>query len=86
MSTKLEILSQVMLSLKSKQTKIMHNINVLINSNDMLDLHDKIEFELGTLANIHAKMQECESFMIQIASSSIAELEKTENKEKKEEE
>lgn len=70
MSNNLEILSQVMLSLKSKQSGIMHNINVLLsNSSKEIDLIDKIELELGRLSDVHAKMQECEFFMLQIAES-----------------
>jgi hypothetical protein len=70
MSNKLEILSQVMLSLKSKQAGIMHNINALLsNASNEVDLMDKIEFELGKLSDIHAKMQECEFFMLQLAES-----------------
>ncbi len=74
MSKQLEILSQVMLSLKSKQTKVMHNINVLLSNNSTsseLNLFDKIEFELGELSVVHAKMQECESFMLQFAQHAL---------------
>lgn len=74
MSKQLEILSQVMLSLKSKQTKVMHNINALLSSNNVdseLNLFDKIEHELSELSAIHAKMQECEAFMLQFASHSL---------------
>ena len=77
-----------MLSLKSKQAKIMHNINVLANSKGELDLHDKIELELGALAEIHAKMQECEPLMIQLAGNALSQIEKdnsSEDKEQKEE-
>lgn len=59
----------------------MHNINVLANSKSELDLHDKIEFELGALAEIHAKMQECESLMIQLAGNALSQIEKDNSSE-----
>jgi hypothetical protein len=72
MSSQLEILSQVLLSLTTKQKKVMHNINVLLSNRDSeVDLFDKIEHELGELSSIHGKMQECESFMLQLAQSKI---------------
>lgn len=67
MSIKLEILSQVMLSLKADQVSSMHNINVLLNNaNSEIDLIDKLKHELGILSSIHNKMEECNSFMLQI--------------------
>lgn len=72
MASKLEILSQVMLSLKVDQGNAMHNINILLNnSGTELDLVEKIKSELGVLSSVHAKMQECESFMLQIAQATI---------------
>jgi len=74
MSSKLEILTQVMLSLKNEQSDSMHNINVLLrNSNLETDLFKKIKDELGILSSIHSKMQECESFIIQLTKDSIQE-------------
>lgn len=70
----LEILSQVMLSLKVKQTKSMNNIKALIaNSAREIDVIDKIEDELGILAGVEAKMHQCEGFMLQLASSRLKE-------------
>ena len=60
-----------MLSLKVDQSNVMNNINVLLNDDKALDLVDKIKQELGALASIHAKMQECESFMLQLAQATI---------------
>ncbi len=72
MSSKLEILSQVILSLKVDQSTSMHNINVLLsNASTEVDLSDKIKNELGVLSSIHSKMEECESFMLQLAQASI---------------
>lgn len=72
MSSKLEILSQVMLSLKVDQSTSMHNINVLLNNaSTEINLFDKIKHELGELSSTHNKMEECESFMLQLAQASI---------------
>jgi hypothetical protein len=72
MSSKLEILSQVMLSLKVDQSTSMHNINVLLNNaSTEVNLFDKIKHELGELSSTHNKMEECESFMLQLAQASI---------------
>jgi len=72
MASKLEILSQVMLSLKVDQSNAMHNINTLLNNSGAeLDLVEKVKSELGVLSSVHAKMQECESFMLQIAQATI---------------
>ncbi len=79
MSGKLEILSQVMLSLTTKQKKIMHNINVLLSNRDELDLIDKVEIELTKLAGVHAQMQECESFMLQVAQAQLKSEENSES-------
>lgn len=80
MSNKLEILSQVMLSLKVDQSASMHNINVLLNNADIeVDLIDKVKHELGILSSIHNKMEECESFMLQL-SQAIVKENSTENK------
>lgn len=86
MSAKLEILSQVVLSLKVDQSNIMHNINTLLNnSRTELDLVERVKSELGALSLVHAKMQECESFMLQIAQSTISQgaknVEKTDSSE-----
>jgi len=72
MASKLEILSQVMLSLKVDQSKSMHNINALLNNaGTELDVVDKVKGELGILSSVHAKMEECESFMLQIAQATM---------------
>lgn len=72
MSDRLEILSDVMLSLKVEQGASMRNINALLgNSSSEINLIDKVKIELGVLSSIHAKMQECESFMLQIAQSNL---------------
>ena len=68
----LEILSQVMMSLKVKQTKSMNNIKALIaNSVKETDVIDKIEDELGIMSDIESKMQQCEGFMLQFASAKL---------------
>lgn len=67
MISKLEILSQVMLSLKTDQSNAMHNINVLLNNSDKeIDIVEKIKQELIDLSSVHLKIQECESFMLQL--------------------
>ncbi|MEK6830218.1 MAG: hypothetical protein AABY15_08945 [Nanoarchaeota archaeon] len=72
MVTKLEILSQVMLSLKVEQGNIMQNINALLNNRETeFNLIEKIKIELGSLSSVNSKMQECEGFMLQIAQSTI---------------
>lgn len=61
-----------MLSLKVDQSTSMHNINVLLNNaSTEVDLFDKIKYELGELSSTHNKMEECESFMLQLAQASI---------------
>lgn len=63
-----------MLSLKVDQGASMHNINVLLNNaSTEIDLIDKVKHELGILSSIHIKMEECESFMLQLAQVSINE-------------
>ena len=80
MASKLEILSQVMLSLKVDQSKSMHNINILLNNAGAeLDVVDKVKYELGILSSVHAKMEECESFMLQIAQATIRQEVKSED-------
>ena len=70
MASKLDILSQVMLSLNSDQNGVMNNINSLLNNRDKeIDLIDKIKYELRQLSEIHADMQECNSFMMQLADA-----------------
>jgi hypothetical protein len=72
MAIKLEILSEVMLSLRVDQSNVMHNINVLLhNSDNQINVVDLIKEELGELSLIHSKMQECESFILQVAQSNI---------------
>ena len=72
-----------MMSLKSDQSTSMHNINVLLNNaNTEVDLFDKVKHELGVLSSIHSKMEECESFMLQLAQASInQDSSESENKE-----
>ncbi len=61
-----------MLSLKVDQSKSMHNINALLNNaGTELDVVDKVKGELGILSSVHAKMEECESFMLQIAQATM---------------
>lgn len=68
-----------MLSLKVDQNNVMSNINALLNDDKAIDLVDKIKHELGTLSSIHAKMQECETFMLQLAQATIKSEAKTES-------
>lgn len=72
MVSKLEIMSQVMMSLKADQSNAMNNVNALLNNRGAeIDLIEKIKTELGTLSFIQAKMQECEGFMLQLAQSTV---------------
>jgi len=81
MASRLEIMSQVMLSLQVDQSKSMNNINSLIKNFDSeIDVVDKLKKEMNELSKIHSQMQECESFMLQIAESDLS-LKKN-NKEK----
>ena len=72
-----------MLSLQVDQSASMHNINALLyNADTEVNLFDKIKHELGVLSSIHNKMEECESFMLQLAQASIKkDSSESENKE-----
>jgi len=70
MPSKLEILSQVMLSLKSDQNNAMNNINALLNKKDTKEgLIESLKAQIYELSKVHATMQETESFMVQITAS-----------------
>lgn len=83
MPSKLEILGQLMLSLKNEQNQIMNDINALLNNRDtkeglLLILNEKI----GSLSTVHAKMQETESFIVQLANLELETVTKKEISEK----
>lgn len=72
-----------MLSLQVDQSKSMNNINSLIKNYDSeIDVVDKLKKEMNELSKIHSQMQECESFMLQIAESDLS-LKKNNKKEEK---
>jgi hypothetical protein len=80
MKSKLEIMTQVMLSLRGDQGIIMDNINALLANNDKeQDVIPRIKDLLRELSIVHAEMQECEAFILQLTK---VELEKEERKDK----
>jgi len=82
--SKLEILSQVMLSLKSDQNNAMNNINSLLNNKDAeIELIESIRVQIRDLSNIHSDMQETQSFILQLTSES---LDDSQEKQEKQEE
>ena len=84
MPSKLEILGQVMLSLKDDQNNVMNNINASLNNRDTeKDLISNIKASIGKLSLIHNAMQETESFIVQLttveAKKSLEEVDKPKN-------
>ena len=74
MPSKLEILSQVLLSLKSEQNNAMNNINALLNSIDTKEgLIDALKEEISCLSHIHMCMQEAQSFIVQLQNKTLEE-------------
>ena len=72
MLSKLEILSQVLLSLKNDQNDAMNNINAILNTRDTREgLVDSLKSEINRLANVHASMQETQSFIIQMSQETL---------------
>jgi len=62
-----------------EQEKIMHTINTLIDNINMEPhIYDKLDVEIKNLSNLHFKMQEIESFMLQLRVNEL-EKEKTVN-------
>jgi hypothetical protein len=67
MASEFEILSQVLLSLKDDQNDTMNDIQALINNrNHEVGLIDSIKNRVRKLSEIHADMQEVESFLAQV--------------------
>lgn len=72
MPSKLEILSQVLMSLKSDQNDAMNNINALLNGRDTKEgLIDALKVEIGRLASVHASMQETQAFILQMTQDTL---------------
>ena len=70
MTTQLDILSKVMISLKEDRTVVMDNIMALLSNRDReTNLISKLKSEMSELSRINGVMQEDEHFMIQIAQS-----------------
>ena len=70
MTTQLDILSKVMISLKEDRTVVMDNIMALLSNRDReTNLISKLKSEMSELSRINGVMQENEHFMIQIAQS-----------------
>ena len=85
MPSKLEILSQVMLSLKSDQNNAMNNINALLNSRDTKEgLIDSLKSEIRSLSLIHLDMQETQAFILQLTQDSFVDALEEELKKKEE--
>jgi len=84
--SKLEILSQVLLSLRNDQNDAMNNINALLNNNTKEGLIGRLKDEIGRLALIHASMQETQSFIVHLSKETLEnEIDKEGGKETKEE-
>jgi len=82
MPSKLEILSQVMLSLKSDQNKSMNDINSLLNNRDKeVGLVDRLKGEIRELSLIHSDMQEIQAFILQITQGAFSEANEDTKKE-----
>lgn len=80
MPSKLEILSQVMLSLKNDQNVAMNDINSLLNNKDKeVGIIDKIKAKVRELSLVHSDMQETQAFILQITQSALSELDIQEN-------
>ena len=72
MPSKLEILAQVMLSLKNDQNNTMNNINSLLNNKDTeVELIDSIRVQIKKLSSIHLEMQETQTFILQLTAESL---------------
>jgi len=72
MKSKLEILGEVMMSLKSDQNDLMNDINAILNDRDkQIGLIDKIKGKVSDLADIHASMQETQAFIVQLTSNEL---------------
>jgi len=70
--SKLEILAQVMLSLKNDQNNTMNNINSLLNNKDTeIELIDSIRVQIKKLSGIHLEMQETQTFILQLTTESL---------------
>lgn len=77
MLNKIEILAQVMLSLKGDQNSVMNDINALLNNSDNeKGLIKSLKKKIRNLSSIHADMQEVEFFIEQTISISEKTIEK----------
>ena len=71
MASKVEILGQVMFSLKDEQNNAMNNINAALNNRDtQKDVIQHLRWAIKDLASIHAQMQETEAFILQLSENS----------------
>lgn len=72
MKSKLEIMTQTLLSLREEQGIIMDNINALLANNDKeQDVIPRIKALLGDISIVHLKMQECEAFILQLTQAQL---------------
>lgn len=77
MASKLEILSQVMLSYKDDQNQVMNDINSLLNSREVeVDVINKIKRKISQLSAIYGDMKETENFIIQVSDMNKPDKEK----------
>ena len=72
MANKIEILGQLMFHLKDEQNQVMNDINALLNKRNVQEnLINILNDRIGSLAHVHAKMQETEAFILQLTSLEI---------------
>jgi hypothetical protein len=84
--SKLEILSQVMLSLKDDQNNAMNNINALLNKKDTEEeLIGSLKAQINSLSSIHSTMEETQSFIIQLTKETLGDLGQSDEQQEKEE-
>jgi hypothetical protein len=73
-----------MLSYKDDQNTAMNNINALLNKKDTKeDLIDSLKTRIDELSQIHASMQETQTFILQLTQDMIESSE--DNSQEKEE-
>lgn len=80
MASELDILTQVLISLKDDQNDVMNDIHALINNRNIEQgLISSIKNKVRRLSEIHADMQELEYFILQLTQEEIQKTQK--NKE-----
>lgn len=66
MQNRLNVLSQVMLSLNDDQNNVMNDINALLNNGSKeVGLIDKLKKSIRKLSQIHSDMEEVQFFIVQ---------------------